>query len=514
MSKKSNASNVVSTAKRLAPLTASLLALCVIAACARTNGGKASISKETPEAQVESMLQKTGNGDFSGKKFLPENMALSAKIAGAEITKAANRGDDKGIDIELGLVMTDLDQEIVAVGRANPLGGALNYSKEAVPKYLLAAKCGGDHCDQLTVSVVEQAEEPVTMTASSEMHAVDGSTATTPEKASSTGAPIEDAVTPAVLPSDVPVSEKKIVAKAESRLVFGIKKLAEGAKETDEEKTARQNTYVLVWKSPTDASTMIKQHYNDLKEGRLLKKGMTQAQIDTERAAADAKTKADADAAKAATEKDDESGDDKPVTGGVPAAPKAAKPAAPTAPADDKAVVVSPVKPVPVSTSAPVIKPVAKPVATAPAPTVAKPVATTTTTTTTTTPVAKPVATTVAAPAAKPVAAKTAPVSAAPAATTPVASNAPATLVAPAAAAPANLTPAQKAEAARVAAKKTAIAAAAADYNAKLLVYKAAAEKLATAKDAKSKSAASTATLKATADMRAATAALAKAKAA
>ena len=281
----------ITLAKRLAPLSISLAALMVVAACARTKGGsEVEITNETAEETLQTALQKTGNFDHLSDMFTDKNMALSAKVLGATLA-GQNRTTQGDIDLQFKVVIGD-HEPIIAQGTANKVGADLKIKSPAIDdgKYKISANCGDEKCVLVSVNIVEQAEQEATpMTLGSEVAdevKADGSTTATSESAKPVEAPV-------VAPVVAPKATKQTVPVAHIVMLFRTT-LKDAATETKAEETARQGTFTMFWQTPSSQKDgMLSRDKFSFEQGVALKTGKATAeQIKADVAAA--KVKVDA----------------------------------------------------------------------------------------------------------------------------------------------------------------------------------------------------------------------------
>lgn len=141
-------------ALRLAPIVLSVTTLAFVAACARTNGGKTSLSTETQEQAVTTVMKQSGISDYEW--YNPKNMALSARIVGSQL-EVANRANGS-LDARLSVSIKD-GSDILATGKIAAAGVLhlidSNVKPEDKTRLDVTSQCADAACTRMAVLLTE-----------------------------------------------------------------------------------------------------------------------------------------------------------------------------------------------------------------------------------------------------------------------------------------------------------------------------------------------------------------------
>ena len=332
-------------AVRLAPVVASLAALAMVAACARTNGNKTQISPQTQEKIANKVVSAVD--DYNA--MLPDNMAFAKIFQGATIK--INERNDQGVSADIQLLLADrqpITLHGAIIGKESS-GKFMDLKQMEVPSQdsiSATATCGDAECRTVVAKisllhpetpapadvVAEDAKAKLAQGATAAAAAVDAATppaATNVPVPAATGSDtsVPEVKDPAAVPAPAPVVAPaavpvKMVVVGMNVLVFEAIDKAP-ANETAAQKIERLSVLKLVRSGTVEAGQASgpTKSYLEALADRTDLKDVYDAEKKASDEAAAAKKKADEAAIKAATDK---SGDDESGSGTGAAAPAAA----------------------------------------------------------------------------------------------------------------------------------------------------------------------------------------------
>jgi hypothetical protein len=400
--------SVVRKAARLAPMFASLTALAMVAACARTNGNKTAISPEKQE-KAATVISARLFKDYDQNQ--PLNLEFASHFKGASVV--INGRDKNNVQATIKMMFDDHDPVIVT--KLLPLGKSENavvlmdnVDKTAKTDITVQAGCGSVECAVISAKMTLKKEIDDTMAAPVAAPAPDAAPAAAPApvvsddahagaalKVASASVPaVSDVATlPVSATPETPAVPAKKVITAENVLGFVITDGAAATGETEAQTTARLSKMILKISGRTAAGDGAVASYEDAYKAVKGEAPPADAPVTVltdapaPAAGAPAATAPGAAAPAATGTAAPAPGPDVSADANTPAAAPAVAPApAPAAAAPvvapAPAPVVAPVAAAPVIAPAPAVAPAVAPVtrATTP-PAAAKPVKTTTTTT-------------------------------------------------------------------------------------------------------------------------------------
>jgi hypothetical protein len=213
---------------RLAPVAASLAALALVAACARTNG-KAPITAETKAKIVDKIKSTIPDYDASA----PANIALAARVMGASVV--INNQSDTAVDATVKIVMTDKPEQIArgTIQLNNP-GGAFfrlqSIDGSTDQTLIIQARCESTQCSAISAELILQVEQSNTSAAvatttipTAQVPAGDLGQADLPEGVTVAKAPPAADASPSAAPAEAAPKTMTIVAK--DLMVFTIQEV-------------------------------------------------------------------------------------------------------------------------------------------------------------------------------------------------------------------------------------------------------------------------------------------------